>query len=108
MKHVIAFDVSMGKSYMVVYNALKKCELEKDIEHTRPKFVKLKLLIDDIINGYVEQLHIIFEATGDFSRALERFLQENGYRYCLLNLLETKLQCDSLRIHKTDRSDAHQ
>ncbi len=35
MKHVIAFDVSMGKSYMVVYNALKKCELEKEIEHTR-------------------------------------------------------------------------
>ncbi|MFZ0446285.1 MAG: hypothetical protein WAM95_16945 [Bacillus sp. (in: firmicutes)] len=23
MKHVIAFDVSMGKSYLVVYNALK-------------------------------------------------------------------------------------
>ena len=32
MKHVIAFDVSMGKSYMVAYNVLKKCELEKEIE----------------------------------------------------------------------------
>ncbi|PFD89933.1 IS110 family transposase, partial [Bacillus cereus] len=25
MKHVIAFDVSMGKSYMVIYNAQKQC-----------------------------------------------------------------------------------
>ncbi|WP_060206974.1 IS110 family transposase [Sporosarcina koreensis] len=108
MKHVIAFDISMGKSYMVVYNALKKCELEKEIEHTRPEFAALKLLIGDIIDGYGEQPHIVFEATGVYSRPLERFMQENGYRYCLLNPLEAKLQCDTLRIHKTDRSDAHQ
>ncbi|PEV85052.1 IS110 family transposase, partial [Bacillus thuringiensis] len=38
---------------------------------------------------------------------LERFMQDNQYTYCLLNPLEAKLQCDSLRIHKTDRSDAH-
>jgi transposase len=108
MKHVIAFDVSMGKSYMVVYNALKKCEFEKEIEHNRPEFVELKVLIDDLIDGYGEHPHIVFEATGVYSRPLERFLQENDYRYCLLNPLEAKLQCDSLRIHKTDRSDAHQ
>ena len=108
MKHVIAFDVSMGKSYMVVYNALKKCELEKEIEHTRPAFAELKLLIDNLIDGYGEQPHIVFEATGVYSRALERFMRDNDYRYSLLNPLEAKLQCDSLRIHKTDRSDAHQ
>lgn len=108
MKHVIAFDVSMGKSYMVVYNSLKKCELEKEIEHTRPEFTKLKLLIDDLIDGYGEQPHIVFEATGVYSRVLERFMRDNGYRYCRLNPLEAKLQCDTLRIHKTDRSDAHQ
>lgn len=34
-------------------------------------------------------------------------MQDNQYTYCLLNPLEAKLQCDSLRIHKTDRSDAH-
>ncbi|MFC5592128.1 IS110 family transposase [Sporosarcina soli] len=108
MKHVIAFDISMGKSYMVVYNALKKCELEKEIEHNRPEFAELKALIDEIIDGYGEQPHIVFEATGVYSRPLERFMSENGYRYCLLNPLEAKLQCDTLRIHKTDRSDAHQ
>ncbi|WP_438297965.1 IS110 family transposase [Sporosarcina sp. FA15] len=108
MKHVIAFDVSMGKSYMVVYNALKKCELEKEIEHNRPEFIELKVLIDDLIDGYGEHPHIVFEASGVYSRPLERFMIENKYRYCLLNPLEAKLQCDSLRMHKTDRSDAHQ
>ena len=34
-------------------------------------------------------------------------MQEHQYTYCLLNPLEAKFQCDSLRIHKTDRSDAH-
>lgn len=108
MKHVIAFDVSMGKSYMVIYNALRKCELEKEIEHTRPAFAELKALIEDLMDGYGEQPYIVFEATGVYSRSLERFMRENGYEYSLLNPLEAKLQCDSLRIHKTDRSDAHQ
>ncbi len=34
-------------------------------------------------------------------------MQNNKYTYFLLNPLEAKIQCDSLRIHKTDRSDAH-
>ncbi|MBJ8113681.1 IS110 family transposase, partial [Bacillus cereus group sp. N6] len=31
MKHVIAFDISMGKSYMVIYNAQKQCVFEGNI-----------------------------------------------------------------------------
>ena len=108
MKHVIAFDVSMGKSYVVLYNALKKCVLEKEMTHTRSSFLALKELMDELTDGYGEQPHIVFEATGVYSRPLERFMRENGYSYCLLNPLEAKLQGDSLRIHKTDRSDAHQ
>ncbi|XKE94016.1 hypothetical protein LG326_12665 [Metaplanococcus flavidus] len=52
MKHVIAFDVSMGKSDVVVYNALKICIAEKEIQHTRADFAELKLLIDDLIAAY--------------------------------------------------------
>lgn len=108
MKPVIAFDVSMGKSYMVIYNALKNCELEREIQHNRQDLLELKRLIDDLTDCYGEQPEIVFEATGVYSRQLERFMQENGHPYCLLNPLESKIQCDSLRIHKTDRSDAHQ
>ncbi|MFB5933150.1 IS110 family transposase [Peribacillus frigoritolerans] len=108
MKHVIAFDVSMGKSYMVIYNGLKKCIYEAEIKHTKPEFEKLRARIDELIEGYEDQPYIVFESTGVYSRQLERFMRDNYYSYCLLNPLEAKKQCDALRIHKTDKSDAHQ
>ncbi|MEY8190358.1 IS110 family transposase [Peribacillus simplex] len=108
MKHVIAFDVSMGKSYMVIYNGLKKCIYEAEVKHTKPEFEKLRARIDELIEGYGDQPYIVFESTGVYSRQLERFMRDNYYSYCLLNPLEAKKQCDALRIHKTDKSDAHQ
>jgi transposase len=108
MRHVIAFDISMGKSYMVIYNAQKQCILETEIKHSKPAFKNLQNKINELTNEMGELPAIVFEATGVYSRQLERFMQNNQYIYCLLNPLEAKLQCDSLRIHKTDRSDAHQ
>ncbi|HDR7483670.1 TPA: transposase, partial [Bacillus toyonensis] len=107
MKHVIAFDVSMGKSYMVIYNAQKQCVFESAIKHSKPDFKKLQEKIHKLTDETGESPKIVFEATGIYSRQLERFMQNNQYTYCLLNPLEAKIQCDSLRIHKTDRSDAH-
>ncbi|PEQ63653.1 IS110 family transposase [Bacillus cereus] len=107
MKHVIAFDVSMGKSYMVIYNAQKQCVFESEIKHSKPEFEKLQEKIHELADNTGELPEIMFESTGIYSRQLERFMQDNQYTYCLLNPLEAKLQCDSLRIHKTDRSDAH-
>ena len=107
MKHFIAFDVSMGKSYMVIYNALKHSVFEGEINHYRTEFEELKKKIDDLTEGYGEQPEIVFEATGVYSKVLERFMNENYYTYSLLNPLEAKLQCNSLRIHKTDKSGAH-
>ena len=34
MKHVIAFDVSMGKSTMVIYDHYQRCQYEGELEHT--------------------------------------------------------------------------
>ncbi|MBJ8032005.1 IS110 family transposase [Bacillus cereus group sp. N21] len=107
MRHVIAFDISMGKSYMVIYNAQKQCIFEKEIQHLKPDFKELQKKIYEITKKTGKLPEIVFEATGIYSRQLERFMQDNQYTYCLLNPLEAKLQCDSLRIHKTDRSDAH-
>lgn len=107
MKHVIAFDVSMGKSYMVIYNVQKQCVFECEIKHTKPDFKKLQEKIHKLTDETGESPEIVFESTGIYSRQLERFMQNNQYTYCLLNPLEAKIQCDSLRIHKTDRSDAH-
>ncbi|QDZ74533.1 IS110 family transposase [Bacillus cereus] len=107
MKHVIAFDVSMGKSYMIIYNVQKQCVFESEIKHTKPDFKKLQEKIHKLTDETGESPEIVFESTGIYSRQLERFMQNNQYTYCLLNPLEAKIQCDSLRIHKTDRSDAH-
>ncbi|WP_144489546.1 IS110 family transposase [Bacillus thuringiensis] len=107
MKHVIAFDISMGKSYMVIYNAQKQCVFESEIKHSKPEFEKLQEKIHELTDKTGELPEIVFESTGIYSRQLERFMQDNQYTYCLLNPLEAKLQCDSLQIHKTDRSDAH-
>ncbi|MFC5590552.1 hypothetical protein ACFPRA_16725 [Sporosarcina soli] len=41
IKHVVAFDVSMGKSTMVIYNQYRQCEFEGEILHNRPSFEKL-------------------------------------------------------------------
>ncbi|WP_243285284.1 IS110 family transposase [Listeria seeligeri] len=56
---------------------------------------------------YGQYPEIVFEATGIYSQVLESFMQANQYPYYLLNPLAAKQQCDRLRVHKTDSSDAH-
>jgi len=108
MKHVIAFDVSMGKSTMVVYDDNQHCHYEGELEHTQTGFQSLKKRIDSLtgVDGQVPE--IVFEATGVYSQGLEKFLQENQYPYSRLNPLEAKLQTASMRRQKTDIGDAHE
>ena len=48
MKHVIAFDVSMGKSTMVVYEHNHNCQYEGELEHTQTGFRSLRERIDSL------------------------------------------------------------
>ncbi len=41
MKHIVAFDVSMGKSTMVIYDRYRRYEFEGEIEHTYSAFKAL-------------------------------------------------------------------
>ena len=107
MQSVIAFDVSMGKSYMVIYNAARSCIFEGEILHNRPHFEQLNKRIIDLVQKDGQVPAIVFEATGVYSRPLERFMNDHGFPYCLLNPLESKIQTATIRIHKTDKSDAH-
>lgn len=108
MQHVIAFDVSMGKSTMVVYDHNQHCHYEVELEHTQAGFKSLKKRIDSLtdIDGQVPE--IVFEATGVYSQGLEKFMQENQYPYSRLIPLEAKLQTASMRRQKTDIGDAHE
>ncbi|MFB5285442.1 IS110 family transposase [Peribacillus sp. Hz7] len=108
MKHVVALDVSMGKSTVVIYNANRKCEYEGEFEHTRPAFEAFKKSLIKLRTQDGQAPEIVFEATGVYSAPLERFLQTEGFNYYKINPLEANLQMTKMRRQKTDISDAHE
>ncbi|WP_078552969.1 IS110 family transposase [Bacillus alkalicellulosilyticus] len=108
MKHVLAFDVSMGKSTMVIYNHYKQCEFEGEITHNKSSFKALHEKICEITKLDGQAPEIVFEASGVYSRPLEYFFQTEGYTYHRVSPLEANLQTASMRRHKTDKSDAHE
>lgn len=110
MGHVIAFDVSMGKSTMVIYDSYQRCQYEGELEHTVDGFQSLKEQIEFIKEQNDQVPEIVFEATGVYSQGLERFMQEAHYPYTRLNPLQAKQQMatGSMRRNKTDISDAHE
>lgn len=110
MIHVIAFDVSMGKSTMVIYDTYQRCVYEGELEHTVAGFESLKERMEAIREKEGQAPEIVFEATGVYSKGLERFLQDENYSYTRMNPLHAKLQMatGSMRRNKTDISDAHE
>ncbi|UJF15653.1 IS110 family transposase [Jeotgalibaca sp. MA1X17-3] len=101
---VVALDVSMKKSYAVIYEG-NTCLWEGIIAHTRTGF---GILLNEIRN-LPRVPDMVFEATGVYSRPVEAFCQKNDLSYTLLNPLQAKKQMeeDTLRSWKTDKQDAH-
>lgn len=106
MENIIALDVSKGKSYLVHYQN-GECIHEGEINHNQTDFKSLVSLIESLTLDFGAAPIIVFEATGSYSKSLERFLTDHSIDYCLLNPLEAKKECDGLRRHKTDATDAH-
>ena len=101
---VVALDVSMKKSYAVIYER-NTCLWEGTVTHTQSGF---SALLNEI-SGLPQAPEVVFEATGVYSRPVETFCQKNGLSYTLLNPLQAKKQLeeDTLRSWKTDKQDAH-
>jgi transposase len=108
MQHVVALDVSMGKSTIVIYNRYCKCEFEGEIFHKKSSFEVLHEKLQTLTEQDGKAPEIVFEATGVYSASLERFFQTKGYRYHRINPLEANIQMASMRRQKTDKSDAHE
>ncbi|MFF5997132.1 transposase, partial [Lysinibacillus sp. KU-BSD001] len=108
MKHVIALDVSKGKSTVAIYDQYRQCQFEGELSHTRVDFEQLHKRIEEIkrIDGQAPE--IVFEATGVYSKPVEAFLKAYGHTYCRMNPLEANLQMAKMRRNKTDISDAHE
>lgn len=78
------------------------CQSEFQVLHTQSEFAKLiKLALR------ANQPTIYFEATGVYSRPVERFWCDNHLPYCRLNPLDLKLKTNGLRRLKSDSQDAH-
>ena len=107
IKHVVAFDVSMGKSTMVIYNRYRQCEFEGEILHNRPSFEQLHKTLEQLTEQDGQTPEIVFEATGVYSKGLEKFLQDTHYTYCCLNPIQANEETKSMRRQKTDKADAH-
>ena len=104
MGTVMALDVSMGKSYKVVYDG-QQCLSEGEVIHSQVGFQSLL----DEIRTLPDDMMLVFEATGIYSKPVETFCRKNQLHYCLLNPLAAKKQLEqgTLRSWKTDKHDAH-
>ena len=72
MKHVIGLDVSKGKSSIVIYDQYGQCEYEGELNHTRIDFERLHVRIEELTKVDGRAPHIVFEATGVYSKPVER------------------------------------
>ena len=108
MKHVVALDVSKGKSTVAIYDQYRQCEFEGELNHSRIDFEKLHEQMKEIKVRDGQAPEMVFEATGVYSKPVETFLIDYGYTYCRMNPLEANLQMASMRRNKTDSSDAHE
>lgn len=108
MKHVVALDVSKGKSTIAIYDGYRQCEFEGELNHTRVDFERLHERMKGITKLDGQLPEIVFEATGVYSKPIEAFFKDYGYTYYRMNPLEANLQMAKMRRHKTDMSDAHE
>lgn len=83
---LIALDVSEGHSYVVWY-AHGVCQSEFQVLHTQSGSAKLTELV-------LRANHptVYFEATGVYSRPVERFCLDNHLPYCRLNPIGFKIE----------------
>ena len=105
---IITVDVSKGSCHYQPFiengHPMRK---PKQLSATIDGFQKLGQTIKDLeAKTEREDIPVIFEATGVYSRRLQAFLEEYSYAYTRLNPLEAKKQLDSLRVRKTDKIDA--
>lgn len=100
MRCVFGIDVSKD-SISVAIIIDRTMFRETKLPLNRDGFVKLEEALSSFNNP-----EVVFEATGVYSRRLQRFLDDMGQDYTCLNPLVAKKQLDGLRPYKTDRNDA--
>ncbi|GIN72691.1 hypothetical protein J14TS2_31660 [Bacillus sp. J14TS2] len=78
MGSVIALEISMGKSYKVVYDG-QTCLSEGEFLHNQIVFHSLLTEIQNLPDEPI----LVFESTGIYSKPVETFCQKNHLSYYL-------------------------
>ena len=84
MKHVIALDVSKGKSSVVIYDRYRQCEFEGELNHTRIDFERLHERIEEITKLDGQAPHIVKQLNAYAGIDIMRYQSGNTqYRDCI-------------------------
>lgn len=102
MNNAIVFGIDVSSRSSAVCIMIKeKIYDEYSISNDQIGFSKLLIDLQNFNNP-----QIVFEATGVYSRRLQAFFNNNGYKYTMLNPLKAKQQLAQFRMSKTDKHDA--
>ncbi|MBZ5977872.1 IS110 family transposase [Leuconostoc gelidum subsp. gelidum] len=102
MRKVIGVDISKAKlNYCLVTDEGEVLD-EGHIQNTLDGFEVLQTILQQ------ENLEVIFEATGVYSRRFQYYLELHDIGYTRMNPLQAKKEMDSLRVTKNDAIDARQ
>ncbi|EAE8346585.1 transposase [Listeria monocytogenes] len=73
MQTIMAFDVSIWKRYMVIYQN-GQCAEEQEIQHNKKDVQALQGNIESLFVGDGQYPEIVFEATGIYSKVKESMM----------------------------------
>ena len=104
---IVSIDVSNGNShYMCFIKNNKRFGKVKKIDHDIEGFKRLLEDIQKLEAETNEKVCAVFEATGVYTKPLERFLSKNSIKAYIINPLESaRKRKEEIHNKKTDKLD---
>ena len=106
---IVSIDVSNGNSHFQCFTqrGTKMGKVHR-ISHTVEGFNFLKSKIEELEKKTNEEVIAVYEATGVYTKPLERFLEKNEIKqYSISPLQSAKQRKTEIHNKKTDKKDPH-
>jgi len=104
---IISIDVSNGTSHFQAFlNADKKVGRVHKISHDIDGFEFLLKKINELKEQEKQEVAIVYEATGVYTKPLQRFLKKKELKqYCISPLKSARMRKQDIHAKKTDKMD---
>ena len=104
---IISIDVSNGNSHYILFEKNnKKVGGVHKINHDVEGFARLKTDIKMLSEKVGEEVCVVYEATGVYTRPLQRFLEKNDIKQYIISPLESaRKRKEGIHSKKTDKLD---